>query len=172
MFSLRNKKKISTFWLKKCAIIICREMQKDRNTWMHFLLSVVLYSYVMHCIVCCYMVFYQKNSEPTFNVQNFSLVLFVADDNLYKKMRLNKLWIIFHADDSHEIAISIAESFHSLQSLSVSCFHVILGLPGPCFPSTCMSKADCTIGAFHMSIPVESSLLQNEVQIPNAKPHK
>ena len=34
---------------------------------------------------------------------------------------------------------SIAESFHSLQSLSVSCFHVILGLPGPCFPSTCMS---------------------------------
>ena len=35
----------------------------------------------------------------------------------------------------------IAESFHSLQSLSVSCFHVILGLPGPRFPSTCMSKA-------------------------------
>ena len=35
----------------------------------------------------------------------------------------------------------MAESFHSLQFLSVSCFHVILGLPGPCFPSTCMSKA-------------------------------
>ena len=33
----------------------------------------------------------------------------------------------------------MAESFHSLQSLSVSCFCVILGLPGPCFPSTCMS---------------------------------
>ena len=42
----------------------------------------------------------------------------------------------------------IAESFHSLQSLSVSCFHVILGLPGPCFPSTCMSKAVLTAPAF------------------------
>ena len=35
----------------------------------------------------------------------------------------------------------IAESFRSLQFLSVSCFHVNLGLPGPCFPSTCMWKA-------------------------------
>ena len=65
------------------------------------------------------------------------------------------------------------ESFHSLQFLSVICFHVILGLGGPCFPSTCMSKAvDCTIGAFHMSIPAEPFLLQNEVQILNANPHK
>ena len=31
---------------------------------------------------------------------------------------------------------------------------------------------DCTTGAFHMSIPAKSSLLQNEVQILNAKPHK
>ena len=31
---------------------------------------------------------------------------------------------------------------------------------------------DCTIGAFHMSIPSESSLFQNEVQSLNAKPHK
>ena len=31
---------------------------------------------------------------------------------------------------------------------------------------------DCTTGAFHVSIPSESSLLQNEVQILNAKPHK
>ena len=38
----------------------------------------------------------------------------------------------------------IAECFHSLRSLSVSCFHVILGLPGPCFPSTCMSQAFLT----------------------------
>ena len=30
---------------------------------------------------------------------------------------------------------------------------------------------DCTTGAFHMSIPSKSSLLQNEVQILNAKPH-
>ena len=33
------------------------------------------------------------------------------------------------------------KSFHSLQFLSVICFHVNLGLPGSCFPSTCMSKA-------------------------------
>ena len=39
---------------------------------------------------------------------------------------------------------SIAESFHSLQSLSVSCFQVILGLPGSRFPSICMSKAVLT----------------------------
>ena len=30
---------------------------------------------------------------------------------------------------------------------------------------------DCTTGAFHVSIPSKSSLLQNEVQILNAKPH-
>ena len=39
---------------------------------------------------------------------------------------------------------SIAKTFHSLQSLSVSYFHVILGLPGTCFPSTCMSQAVLT----------------------------
>ena len=65
----------------------------------------------------------------------------------------------------------IAESFHSLQSLSVSCFHVILGLPGPRFPSTCMWKAVFTVPMEH-STPAEPSLLQNEVQILNAKPHK
>ena len=48
---------------------------------------------------------------------------------------------------------SIAESFHSLQSLSVSCFHVILGLPGPCFPSTCMSKAVLTAPLEHSTCP-------------------
>ena len=45
--------------------------------------------------------------------------------------------------------------------------HVILGLPGPSFPSTCMyvkGHLDCTLRAFHMSIPVEPSLLQNEVR--------
>ena len=31
---------------------------------------------------------------------------------------------------------------------------------------------DCTIGAFHMSIPAEPFLLQNEVQILNPNPHK
>ena len=39
---------------------------------------------------------------------------------------------------------SIAESFHSLRSLSVSCFQVILGLPGPSFPLACMPKAVLT----------------------------
>ena len=38
----------------------------------------------------------------------------------------------------------IADSFHSLQSLSVSCFHVFFGLPGPHFPSTFRSKAVLT----------------------------
>ena len=33
---------------------------------------------------------------------------------------------------------SIAESFHSLRFLSVSCFQVILGLPGPRFPLSIM----------------------------------
>ena len=46
---------------------------------------------------------------------------------------------------------SIAESFHSLRSLSVSCFQVILGLPGPCFPLRLYVKGclDCTVGVFH-----------------------
>ena len=44
---------------------------------------------------------------------------------------------------------SKAESFHSLRSLSVSCFHVILGLPGPCFPSTYRSKAVLTAPLEH-----------------------
>ena len=55
---------------------------------------------------------------------------------------------------------SIAESFHSLRSLSVSCFHVVLGLPGLRFPSNCISQADsidCTFGVFHVYIPVELS---------------
>ena len=31
-----------------------------------------------------------------------------------------------------------------LSAIPVSCFHIILGLPGPCFPSTCMSQAVLT----------------------------
>ena len=53
----------------------------------------------------------------------------------------------------------MAESFHSLQSLSVRCFHVILGLPGPCFPSTCMSKAVLTASLEHSTCPNHRSLL-------------
>ena len=53
----------------------------------------------------------------------------------------------------------MAESFHSLQSLSVSCFHVILGLPGPRFPSTCMSKAILTAPLERSTCPYHRSLL-------------
>ena len=53
----------------------------------------------------------------------------------------------------------IAKSFHSLQSLSVSCFHVILGLPGPRFPSTCMSKAVLTAPLERSTCPYHRSLL-------------
>ena len=53
----------------------------------------------------------------------------------------------------------MAESFHSLQSLSVSCFHVILGLPGLHFPSTCMSKAVLTAPLEHSTCPYHRSLL-------------
>ena len=48
---------------------------------------------------------------------------------------------------------------HSLQSLSVSCFHVILGLPGPRFPSTCMSKAVLTAPLERSTCPYHWSLL-------------
>ena len=63
----------------------------------------------------------------------------------------------------------ISESFHSLQSLPVSCFHVILGLPGPRFPSTCMSKAVLTAPLERSTCPYHRYLLQNAVQILNAK---
>ena len=45
---------------------------------------------------------------------------------------------------SHQISRLIAESFHSLQSFSLSYLQVILGLPGQRLPSTCMSKAVLT----------------------------
>ena len=48
---------------------------------------------------------------------------------------------------------------YSLQSLSVCCFHVILGLPGPCFPSTCMSKAVLTSTLERSTCPYLRSLL-------------
>ena len=54
---------------------------------------------------------------------------------------------------------SIAESFHSLRSLSVRCFQVILGLPGPRFPSTCISKAVLTAPLERSTCPYQRSLL-------------
>ena len=49
-----------------------------------------------------------------------------------------------------------------------------LGPPRPTLPINLYVKGclDCTIWAFHMSIQAEPFLLQNEVQILNAKPRK
>ena len=64
----------------------------------------------------------------------------------------------------------IAESFHSLQSLSVSCFHVILGLPGPRFPSTCMSKAVLTAPLERSTCPYHRSLLSFRMRSRSSMP--
>ena len=50
------------------------------------------------------------------------------------------------------------ESFHSLQFLSVICIHVILGLPGPCFPLICMAKALLTAPLERSICPYQQSL--------------
>ena len=65
---------------------------------------------------------------------------------------------------------SIAESFHSLQTLSVSCFHVILGLPGPPFPSTCMSKAVLTAPLQRSTCPYQRSLLSFRMRFRSSMP--
>ena len=59
---------------------------------------------------------------------------------------------------------SIAESFHSLRSLSVR--------PRISFNLYVQGCLDCTVGAFHVSIPAEPSLFQYEVQVFNAEPCK
>ena len=64
----------------------------------------------------------------------------------------------------------MAESFHSLQSLSVSCFHVILGLPGPRFPSTCMSKAVLTAPLECSTCPYHQSLLSFRMRSRSSMP--
>ena len=64
----------------------------------------------------------------------------------------------------------IAESFHSLQSLSVSFFQVILGLPGPCFPSTCMSKGVLTAPLERSTCPYHRSLLSFRMRSRSSMP--
>ena len=64
----------------------------------------------------------------------------------------------------------IAESFHFLQSLSVSCFHVILGLPGPCFPSTSMWKGVLTAPLEHSTCPYQWSLLSYRMRSRSSMP--
>ena len=66
----------------------------------------------------------------------------------------------------------IAESFHSLQSLPVSCFHVILGFPGPCFPSTCMSKAVLTAELERYTCPCHRSLLSIRMRSRSSMPSR
>ena len=65
----------------------------------------------------------------------------------------------------------IAKSFHSLQSFSVSCFHVILGLPGSRFPSTCMWKAVLTAPLEHSTCPYHRSLLSFRMRSRSSMPH-
>ena len=66
----------------------------------------------------------------------------------------------------------IAESFHSLQSLSVSYFHVILGLPGPCFPSTCILQAVFTAPLEHSTCPYQQSLLSSRMRSRSSIPSR
>ena len=69
---------------------------------------------------------------------------------------------------------SIAEGFHYLQSLSISCFPVIFSLPGPPFPSTCRLKAVLTAPLERSTCPYQRSLLSFRMrsQILNAMPRK
>ena len=53
------------------------------------------------------------------------------------------------------------------------CFHVIFGLPGPCFPSTCRSKAVLTAPLEHSTCPYQQSLLSFRMRSRSSMPsHK
>ena len=62
------------------------------------------------------------------------------------------------------------ESFHSLQSFSVSSFQVILGLPGPRFLSTCMSKAVLNAPLQHSTCPYQWSILSFRMRSRSSMP--
>ena len=62
------------------------------------------------------------------------------------------------------------QRFHSLQSLSVSCPQVILGLSGPHSPSTCMSKAVLTASVEHSTCPYQQSLLSFRMRSRSSMP--
>ena len=66
--------------------------------------------------------------------------------------------------------VSISDIFHSLQSLSVSCCHVISGLSNPCLPSTCMSKAVLTAPLEHSIWPYQWSLLSFRMSSKSSMP--
>ena len=67
---------------------------------------------------------------------------------------------------------SIAGSFSSLLSLSVSCFQVILGLPGPCFPLTCMSEAVLTAPLERSMCPYQRSLRSFSMRSTSSMPSR
>ena len=54
--------------------------------------------------------------------------------------------------------------------LSVSCFQVILGLPGTRFPLTCMSKAVLTAPLEHSTCPYQRSLLSFSTRSRSSMP--
>ena len=68
--------------------------------------------------------------------------------------------------------MSLAESFHSLQPLSVSCFHVILGLPGQRFPSTYRSKAVLTAPLERSTCPYQWSLFSFRMRSRSSMPRR
>ena len=51
-------------------------------------------------------------------------------------------------------------------------FHVILGLPGPCFPSACMSKAVLTAPLEHSTCPIHWSLLSFKMRTRSSMPSR
>ena len=81
-------------------------------------------------------------------------------------------WQISHQISKYVYHELMAKSFHSLQSLSVSCFHVILGLPGPRFPSTCMSKAVLTASLERSTCPYHRSLLSFRMRSRSSMPSR
>ena len=62
--------------------------------------------------------------------------------------------------------------FHSLQSLSVSCFHVIFGLPGPRYPSTCRSKAVLNAPLERSTYPYQQGLLSFRMRSRSSMPSR
>ena len=66
----------------------------------------------------------------------------------------------------------IAGNFHSQQSLSVSCFQVIFGLPGSCFPSTCRSKTVLTAPLECSTCPYQRSLLSFRMRSKSSLPSR
>ena len=94
--------------------------------------------------------------------------LTVSADSMYNIMIFfaTKMWVAF-AKATH---IFSAKNFSIFAYHSIKILTTWLVLNNwALYVKGCLN---CTIGSFHMSIPVELSLLQNEVQILNAKPCK